>query len=171
MTKRTTAGRVLSTAAILLALAALMLPGSIQASNHEESAVAAEIKALIMEANAFTNKNLRDPDGGVSKDGSLQFWSSGGLIQWVAPDSSPSDYDHSSIVAKHIEVIELPGGEAAAAMYYAEGSFQVKGMSAVDHYMTRVLEIYVKEDGKWVSRASHWSPIAAGSGTNQSSVD
>lgn len=46
-----------------------------------------------------------------------------------------------------------------------------KGSSPVDHYMTRVLEVYVKEDGKWVSVAAHWSPIAAGAGTSQTSVD
>lgn len=70
-----------------------------------------------------------------------------------------------------IKVVELPGGESAVAMYYVEGSFQVKGSAAVDHYMTRALEVYVKEDGKWVVRAAHWSPILGGAGTNQTSVD
>ena len=37
--------------------------------------------------------------------------------------------------------------------------------------MTRITEAYVKENGKWVVRAAHYSPIAAGSGTNQSSID
>jgi hypothetical protein len=159
-------------AAAALALAAVsLLPALAEASSQEEGGVAAEIKAVIMAANKYTTDNLMDLEGGISKEGSLQFWSSGGLIQLVEPDSPPSEYDHSSIIAKHIKVIELPGGEAAVAMYYAEGGFQVKGMEAVDHYMTRVLEVYVKEGGKWVVRASHWSPIAAGSGTNQTSVD
>jgi hypothetical protein len=155
----------------LAALAALMLPVAVRATSHEESGTAAEIKALIMAGNAYNTKHLKDQEGGVSKDGSIQFWSSGGLMQWVGPDSTPAEYDSSSIEAKHITVIELPGGESAVAMYYSEGSFKVKGQDAVDHYMTRAMEVYVKEDGKWVIRASHWSPIAAGSGTSQTSVD
>jgi hypothetical protein len=154
-----------------MALAALMLPGSVRASSHEESGAAAEIKALIMEGNAYATEHLMDKEGGVSEHGALQFWSSGGLMHWVGPDSPVSKYEHSSIEAKHIKVMELPGGEAAVAMYYSEGSFKVKGQDAVDHYMTRALEVYVKEDGEWVVRASHWSPIAAGSGTSQTSVD
>ena len=155
-----------------LALAALvLLPGLVPSAAAEEGGVAEEIKAIILAGNQYANENLMDQEGGISKHGSPQFWSSGGLMQWVEPDLPPSEYEHSSLTAKHIKVIELPGGEAAVAMYYSEGSFQVKGMAPVDHYMTRVLEVYVKEDGQWVVRAAHWSPIAGGSGTNQSSVD
>ncbi len=35
----------------------------------------------------------------------------------------------------------------------------------------RITEVYVKEGGKWKTRAAHYSPIAAGSGTNQTAID
>jgi hypothetical protein len=156
---------------VVLAVCTLASVGTARASSHEEGGAAAEIKALIKAGNDFSRENLRDLEGGISADGSLQFWSSGGLMNWVAPDSPPSEYEHFSATAKHIKVIELPGGEAAVAMYYSEGSFQVKGSEPIDHYMTRVLQVYVKENGEWVVRAAHWSPVAAGSGTTQTTVD
>ncbi len=167
---RFTGTRTVKLTAATVALAVLaLLPGAAEAG--DEGGVAAEIKALIKEGNAYTREHGKDQEGGISKNGAVHFWSSGGLMQWVAPNSQPSEYEYFSTTPKHIKVIELPGGEAAVAMYYSEGSFQVKGRPAVGHYMTRVLEVYIKEDGKWVNRAAHWSPIAAGGGTNQTSVD
>ena len=72
-------------------------------------------------------ENLRDPEGGISKHGAMQYWSSGGLMQWIEPDGPPSEYESFALTPKHIKVLELPGGEAAVAMYYSEGSMQVKG--------------------------------------------
>ena len=162
--------RVWNLAAAAVALAALtLLPAVAEAGEH--GGVAAEIKALIKESNAYVREHGKDQEGGISKNGALHFWSSGGLMQWVAPDSAPSEYEYFATTPKHLKVIELPGGEAAVAMYYSEGSFQVKGRPAVGHYMTRVMEVYVKEDGEWVNVAAHWSPVAAGAGTNQTSVD
>jgi ketosteroid isomerase-like protein len=46
-----------------------------------------------------------------------------------------------------------------------------KGAPAVNHYLTRVTQVFVKEDGKWKIRASHWSPISGGSGTTQTSLE
>lgn len=159
-------------AAAALALAALvLLPALLSAEHHEGSDVAAQIKAQIMKENQYVRSNLHDPEGTVSKDGSLEYWSSGGLVQWVAPDAPASKYEAFAITPKHIKVIELPGGEAAVAMYYSEGSMQVEGGPSVSHYMTRVTQVFVKEDGAWKVRAAHWSPIAAGAGTTQSSID
>ncbi len=45
-----------------------------------------------------------------------------------------------------------------------------KGFPAVSHYLTRVMELWVKEDGKWKRRAAHWSAVTGGSGTSQSAV-
>lgn len=158
----------------LAAIAAVLLVAGApiaSASSHEESSVADEIKEAILSGNAYVRENLRDRPGDISQDGALQFWSSGGLVQKASAGDTVSEYDHFAITPKHIKVMELPGGEAAVAMYYSEGSMQIKGGKAVDHYMTRVLEVYVKEGGKWVVRAAHWSPIASGSGTAQTSVD
>jgi len=140
-------------------------------SAADEDSVADQVRAAIRAGNRYISENLRDRDDDVSKHGSVQFWSSGGLMQMAAPDSPGTEYERFSLAAKHIEVIELPGGEAAVAMYYSEGSMQVKGNPPVGHYMTRVTEVYVKEDGKWVQRAGHWSAIASGAGTNQTSVE
>jgi len=130
-----------------------------------------EVKALIIKDNADTRKNLTGSGDGYSKHGSLEFWSSGGLMQYVAADSADSTWEHYALTAKHIKVITLVEGQAAVAMYYSEGSFQETGQKAVSHYMTRVTDVYVKEGGKWKIRAAHYSPIAAGQGTQQTSVD
>ena len=76
-----------------------------------------------------------------------------------------------SLTPKHIKVVTLVENQAAVAMYYSEGSFQETGQKPVSHYMTRVTDVYVKEGGKWKLRAAHYSPIAAGQGTQQTSVD
>lgn len=153
-----------------LAFAVLvLLPALAQAEHHE--GVAAEVKAQIMKDNQYNRENLEDREGGISNHGSLEYWSSGGLVQRVEPDAPISHYESFSITPKHLQVIELPGGEAAVAMYYSEGSMQVKGNPPVGHYMTRVMQVYVKEDGEWKIRAAHWSPVAAGAGTNQTSLD
>ena len=126
-----------------------------------------EVKQAIKESFAYSNEKLIDQDDTVSKHGSLQFWSSGGFMHEVRADSEPSEYVSSNIQAKHIQVIPLVEDEVAVALFYAEGSMQVKGQTPVGHYMTRAMEVYVKEDGKWKVRASHWSPVAAGAGTSQ----
>ena len=132
---------------------------------------AEEVESAIKERAAYANENLKDAPDTVSKDGSLQFWSSGGLMQWVPAGASVDEYDFQSITTKHIKVITLVEGQAAVAMYYSEGGFQRKGSQPVTGYLTRVTEVYVKEDGVWKVRAAHWSPIAGGSGTNQNSLD
>jgi hypothetical protein len=155
---------------LLVAVATLvLLPGWARAA--DEGSVAATIKAMIMADNEYTRANMKDKEGGVSKHGSVEFWSSGGLVQWTAPDAGISEYDEFSLTPKHIEVIELPGGQAAVAMYYSEGSMKRKGAPGVSNYLTRVTDVFVLEDGKWVSRAAHYSAIIGGTGTNQTSVD
>ncbi len=129
-----------------------------------------EIKNQIMNNNEYSNKNNRSVNE-YSKNGALEFWSSGGLIQEIDPDGRPEEYDYFNIKVKHIEVIVLVPEKAAVAMYYSEGSMKPKNSPAVNHYMTRVTQAYVKEDGQWKVRASHWSPIQGGSGTSQTSIE
>jgi hypothetical protein len=140
-------------------------------SEAAEGDVAAQIKAMIMADNAYVRANMKDKEGGVSKHGSVEFWSSGGLIQMTAPGADISEYDEFSLMPKHIEVIELPGGQSAVAMYYSEGGMKRKGAPGVSNYLTRVTQVFVLEDGEWVSRAAHYSAVMGGSGTNQTSVD
>jgi hypothetical protein len=158
------AGRLAGALSIVL-LGTMLQPLTVLADTADE------IRAAILNSNAHTNKNLKDMDGSISSKGSLQFWSSGGLIQNVPANTPISVYESFSLTPKHIEVVTLVEGEAAVAMYYSEGSFHEKGREAVKHYMTRITEAYVKENGKWRVRAAHYSPIAAGSGTNQTAVD
>ena len=130
-----------------------------------------EVTATIKERMAYSNENLTDAPDTISKEGSYQFWSSGGLMQWVPADAALDEFEFQSITPKHIKVIELADGQAAVAMYYSEGGFQRKGSAPVTGYLTRVTEVYVKEDGVWKVRAAHWSPVAGGSGTNQNALD
>ena len=129
-----------------------------------------EIKKQIMDNNKYFKKNKRGANE-YSKLGALEFWSSGGLMQKVESNVRPELYDYVNLDVKHIEVIVLVPKKAAVAMYYSEGSMKPKNSAAVGHYLTRVTRAYVKEDGKWKVRASHWSPVMGGSGTSQTSLD
>ena len=170
MSRNRSGRHVLTTTAVALA-AVLFLPSLALAEHHEGSSVAEEIKSLILDNSRYTRENLEGPPGENSRHGSLEFWSSGGLLQRVAQDAPSSKYESFALTPKHIEVIELPGGEAAVAMYYSEGSMHPAGRARVGHYMTRVTQVFVKEDGKWKERAGHWSPFAAGGGTSQSAIE
>jgi hypothetical protein len=125
----------------------------------------------IMDGNAYAKKNPKDQDDTVSRDGSLEFWSSGGFLQEVKAGSEPDEYASVNIDAKHIRVITLVPGKVAVAQYYSEGLMAPKGNAAVSIYRTRATQVLVKEYGKWKVRAAHWSPIASGSGTSQTAVD
>ena len=129
-----------------------------------------EIKKQIMDNNEYSNKNNRSINE-YSKNGALEYWSSGGLIQEIDSDGRPEEYDYVNIKVKHIEVVVLVPKKAAVAMYYSEGSMKPKNSPAVNHYLTRVTQAYVNENGKWKIRASHWSPIQGGSGTSQTSTE
>ena len=129
-----------------------------------------EIKKQIMDNNEYSNKNNRSINE-YSKNGALEYWSSGGLLQEIDPDGRPEEYDYFNIKVKHIEVVVLVPKKAAVAMYYSEGSMKPKNSPAVNHYLTRVTQAYVNENGKWKIRASHWSPIQGGSGTSQTSTE
>jgi hypothetical protein len=137
-----------------------------------QSATEREITQLILDNNEYSNTNLKDVADSYSKAGALEFWSSGGLMQQVPPGGGqPRDWEVFSLEAKHIHVITLVEGEAAVAQYYSEGAMKPKGSPLVPHYLTRVTEVYVKEDGKWKVRAAHWSAVTGGSGTSQTSLD
>jgi len=156
--------RLSGTVSIVL-LGTMMLPAAVMADTADE------VRSEIMSSSAYARKNLKDMEGAISSQGALEFWSSGGLIQKVPANSPPATYDDFTLTPKHVEVVTLVEGKAAVAMYYSEGSYHQKGSELVPHYMTRITEVYVKEDGKWKVRAAHYSPIAAGSGTRQSAID
>jgi hypothetical protein len=153
---------VKNTALLVVAVLAL---GSSHA--NAQSDTEKEVTQAIIASNEYTHKNLKDNPDNYSAKGALEFWSSGGLLQEIAPGSRPDEYEAISIKPSHIRVLTLVEGQAAVAHYYAEGSLKPKGSAAVNHYLTRVTQVFVKEAGKWKVRSAHWSPIAGGSGTSQ----
>ena len=68
---------------------------------------------------------------------------------------------------RSLRKFRLVEGKAAVAMFYSEGAMQPEGSDLVPHYLTRATQVFVKEDGKWKTRASHWSALQGGSGTSQ----
>jgi hypothetical protein len=145
----------------------VLCAGATLAQSAEE-----EIIQMLLQDNAYIRQNLVDAPDTYSKEGALEFWSSGGLMQEIPPGGGPErPWDHFNLEPKHIRVIELVPGQAAVAMYYSEGSMQPKGAAPVPHYFTRVTQVFVKEDGEWKIRASHWSPVRGGSGTSQTALE
>ena len=134
----------------------------------EKSNTAKEVERTILESFESSNKSLTSRPESYSREGALEFWSSGGMLHEVSPGGGrPERYEILSLNAKHIKVLTLVEGQAAVAHYYSEGSLQPEGYPAVSHYLTRVTQVFVKEDGEWKIRSSHWSPLQGGSGTSQ----
>ena len=131
---------------------------------------AEDVKQSIEDSFTYLNK-MKKSLNDYSKDGALEFWSSGGLLQTIDPSGRPETYDEISLTPKHIEVVVLAPGKAAAAMYYSEGNMKPKGSDSVGHYLTRVSQTFVKEGGEWKTRTSHWSPVKGGYGTSQTSQE
>jgi hypothetical protein len=130
-----------------------------------------EVMQTIIEGSEYTNKNLKGRPDDYSKEGALEFWSNGGLLEEIAPTGRPEEFEAFNVQPKHIRVITLVEGQAAVAHYYSEGMLKPNGSPAVSHYLTRVTQVYVKEDGKWKIRSSHWSPITGGGGTTQAAQE
>tara|TARA_A200000113_G_scaffold41219_1_gene33586 strand:- start:106 stop:579 length:474 start_codon:yes stop_codon:yes gene_type:complete len=136
----------------------------------QTNSVTNEIKALILEDQRIANES-NEQILNYSEQGALEFWSSGGLLHTMTNDLQVNRFDDISLQAKHIEVISIANGEAAVAMFYNEGSMKPVNGVAVSHYLTRITQVFVKENDKWVVVASHYSPVTGGSGTSQSSVE
>ena len=154
---------------VVLIVAALLAFGTTVA--HADEATEQAIIKAIKDGNAYVKKNLKGMDDVISKKGSLEFWSSGGLLQKVDAGTTPQEFDAFNLNPKHITVITLVPGQVAVAQYYSEGQMSPKNTAAVTNYLTRVTEVYVKEGGKWKTRAAHYSPIAGGAGTSQTAID
>ena len=149
---------------------ALVIAGAFACSSlaYAQSETEKEVKQTILEAIEYINKNLTARPDDHSQRGALEFWSSGGLLQEIAPGvPAGGPWEVFNIQPKHIKVIALVEGQAAVAYYYWEGSMKPKGSPAVNNYLTRVSQVFVKEDGKWRIRSSHWSAITGGLGTTQ----
>ena len=146
------------------AVAALVIFPSITSA---QSLTEQEITRQIIDGFNYTNTHLQTRSGEYSQHGSLEFWSSGGLLQEVTASGRVDEYDAINIQPKHIKVITLVEGQAAVAHYYSEGSMKPKGYPATSNYFVRVTAVYVKEDSAWKIRSEHFSAVLGGGGTTQ----
>ena len=152
--------------ALVLVLAILSSHTLLPAAAVGQASVEDAVRQAILDQYAFQRENLRDMPETYSQEGSVEFWSSGGLLQQVPMDVEPREYEVNTLTIKHLMVIPL-SAEAAVAHMYVEGAVQMKGLQPVPNYLTRSTLVMVLENGNWVMRAAHWSPIQGGAGTNQ----
>ena len=98
----------------LIALAVLALAPTVAVADTAD-----EIRAMIIKDNADSHKNLAGNTDGYSKHGSVEFWSSGGLMQDVPAGAPVATWESFSLTPKHIKVVTLVEDQAAVAMYYS----------------------------------------------------
>ena len=149
-------------------LIAICLSGAV--TTKAETKVEREVKQLILGDNAYALKKLKDKGNTISKKGSLEFWSSGGLLQSLQQDAKPREFDTYNLHPKHIKVVEV-NSETAIALYYVEGDYHQKQSENNPKYLTRVMQVYVKEESGWKIRAAHWSPLTGGKGTTETAAN
>ena len=131
---------------------------------------ATEVRQVILDHLAHMNQELNQDPMRLSKDGSKEFFSSGGLLNYLDRTSGGNTFEMFEGSIKHIEVVVLVEGQAAVAHFYQEAMMKPTGLPAVPNYRTRVTQIFVKEEGDWKIRAAHWSPLMGGAGTSQTVI-
>lgn len=148
-------------------IAVLMVYGSAAIADEQTEM---EVRQTILDSNAYTKSNNKGRPEDYSKDGSVEFWSSGGMMHKVHPDDGAGEFDEYNVDVYHIKVTTLVPGKAAVAHYYSQGTMKPKGAPQVPNYFTRATQVFVKEDGAWKIRSSHWSAMLGGSGTTQTTL-
>ena len=131
---------------------------------------ATEVRQVILDDLAHANQELEQDPMRLSKDGSKEFFSSGGLLNHLDRTSGGNTFEMFEGSIKHIEVVVLVEGQAAVAHFYQEAMMKPTGLPAVPNYRTRVTQIFVKEEGDWKIRSAHWSPLMGGAGTSQTVI-
>ena len=154
--------RFASSLALTLTLSAL--------SSTVMADTATEVRQVVLDHMAHMNQELNQDPMRLSKDGSKEFFSSGGLLNYLDRTSGGNTFEMFEGSIKHIEVVVLVEGQAAVAHFYQEAMMQPTGLPAVPNYRTRVTQIFVKEEGDWKIRAAHWSPLMGGAGTSQTVI-
>ena len=156
--------RPLALIAAILSSLTLLPTAAIGQANVEDA-----VRQTIIDRMAFNRENLRAAEGQNSRDGMVQFRSSGGLLEQTPTDPPPREFVFNTRTPKHITVILL-NDEAAVVHMYVEGGSQVVGQQPVPNYLVRGTLVMVLEGGEWKQRAAHWSPIQGGTGTNEPAV-
>ena len=88
--------------ALLIPTLLIILPATALADSHE--ATIAEVKKTIEDNNAATRETKMGDPSEISKHGSLEFWSSGGLLTTRSPDEGAQEFEVFNLQPKHIEV-------------------------------------------------------------------
>ena len=135
-----------------------------------ETEVEKEVRQLILNNNAYALKKLEFKAKMISKEGALEFWSSGGLLQSAQQNNKVRKFENFNTHPKHIKIIEI-NATTAVAMYYVEGNVQHKGSENNSNYLTRVMQVYVKDEDGWKIRTAHWSPLTGGKGTTETAIE
>ena len=131
---------------------------------------ATEVRQVVLDHMAHMNQELNQDPMRLSNDGSKEFFSSGGLLNYLDTTAGGNTFEMFEGSIKHIEVVVLVEGQAAVAHFYQEAMMKPTGLPAVPKYRTRVTQIFVKEEGDWKIRAAHWSPLMGGAGTSQTVI-
>ncbi|MBT4912217.1 MAG: hypothetical protein HON08_02250, partial [Gemmatimonadales bacterium] len=76
-----------------------------------QASVEDAVRQTILDQYAFQRENLRDMPGTYSQEGSVEFWSSGGLLQQV-PMGMLREYEVNTLTVKHLMVIPLSADAA-----------------------------------------------------------
>ena len=107
--------------------------------------------------------------GFAGANGLHAFNSNGGMLAHLSP-VQVVEFPLSTVQPRDVHIIPLVDGEAAVAMFYAEGSLQVEGGPLVSNYRTRVSQTFVKEFGRWHCKTEHWSKLAGADGVEPAKV-
>tara|TARA_B110000091_G_C13403509_1_gene305159 strand:- start:44 stop:526 length:483 start_codon:yes stop_codon:yes gene_type:complete len=156
--------RFASSLALTLTLTLSALSSTVMADT------ASEVRQVVLDQIAHMNQELNQDPMRLSKDGSIEFFSSGGLLTYLDRTSGGNTFEMFEGSIKHIEVVVLVEGQAAVAHFYQEAMMQPTGLPVVPNYRTRVTQVFVKEEGDWKIRAAHWSPLMGGAGTSQTVI-
>jgi hypothetical protein len=73
----------------LVPLIAVAIVATASGFRRPQSNTQKEVEQRILEASEYSNKNLRQMPGIYSREGALEFWSSGGLLQEVIGGGPP----------------------------------------------------------------------------------
>ena len=77
-----------------------------------------EIKQVLLDNIQFTNQELKQDPMRISKKGSKEFFSSGGLLNEITRNTTDNNFVSFSGTIKHVDITVIVEGQAAVAHYY-----------------------------------------------------
>lgn len=141
----------------------LIHPSQVRADDKED--VTAVIKKLWVDV---SNKKVNSST--IFTKGVWQARSDGGLWDFLTPDEVETLINDSPNNLRfrpyHVEVgIIGQNKDVAYANYYLVGTITGPNRKVIaSNYRTRASDIFIKENGKWVTVSMHYSPLHGGMG-------